>query len=138
MGRKRPVFTMSRGLREVMYPFVSFVQTWQFLVFKAGGKCVGQKHGGREVQSTRRNLKVNLCRLLKAQENPAEMLVLSFCGGQLEALRKFQSSAIEQVKITIKMTEIAAAAVILWTADIYGAISRCRLLWSALNMHNLI
>lgn len=94
--------------------------------------------GAREVQSTRRNLKVNLCRLLKAQENPGEMLMLSLCGGQLEALRKFQASAIEQVKITIKMTEIAAATVILWTADIYGAISRCRLLWSALNIHNLI
>lgn len=96
--------------------------------------------GAREVQSTRRNPKVNLCRLLKAQENPAEMLVCVWClcGGQLEALRKFQASAIEQVKITIKMTEIAAATVILWTADIYGAISRCRLLWSALNIHNLI
>lgn len=88
-----------------------------------------QKNGAREVQATGRSLKVNLCRLLKAQENPAEVLVLSLCGGQLEALRKFQSSAIEQVTIIITMAERAVATMILRTADIYGVISRCRFLW---------
>ena len=88
-----------------------------------------QKNGAREVQATGRSLKVNLCRLLKAQENPAEVLVLSLCGGQLEALRKFQSSSIEQVTITITMAEITATTMILRTADIYGVISRCRFPW---------
>ncbi|EPY87467.1 interferon-related developmental regulator 2 [Camelus ferus] len=41
-------------------------------------------------------MKANLCRFLKAQENSAEVLVLNLCGGQLEALRKFPSSAREQ------------------------------------------
>lgn len=66
----------------------------------------------------------------KALENPAHVLVPSLHGGQLEVLRKSQCSSIEQVTITIKMTAIAAAAAatIVWTADIYAAICRWRLL----------
>lgn len=73
--------------------------------------------------SNGRNPKVNLFRLSKALENPANVLVPSLHGGQLEVLGKSQGSAIEQVTITIKMTATAAAAAaatMVWTADIYA------------------
>ena len=106
--------------------------------FKARRTCVEQKKQGREVEATGRNLKVNLRRLLKAQENPRKVLVPSLGGGQLEALRGFQASATELAAGTIKTTEIAAATMTPWAADSYSIVSRCRLLWLALDMHDLI
>lgn len=76
-----------------------------------------QKNGARELgTSNRRNLKVNLCRLLKARENPAEALV-PFGWWAARALRKFQSTPIERVMMTVTVAETARQPA--WTTDIH-------------------